>query len=414
MINNYSLNLPRWLAPATESCVGLSMQAFSDKISRPLSITTIAWRILAALTVTLSSIADLVIWAAMTITVYSALVNDLAHIVNLIATLAIPILSIGILFGYSIPSDFFRYTWSAFRCYSYNYELRGDDPEAERAARKLLKSHCPQEILNSELRTTAMYRRENVARILLEGRADPNAKNHLGETAVSLAAAEKNNSEVLKLLIAHQGNPSDGLEEAVSDLCLSNVKVLLKHGGETSSGLPLAVLGIRNWRHRRPATRIGVESDEDRIYRLEHNSHPRFRSLALTKAIIRQLINARMPCRPDHLTELNAFVNAVEEENGYGYEEAIFKWINEEQQNPFRVVLKNWIAEIYLPDPFQHPTTQNRVRENRKIMVENIKLMVPFVIKARGEFTEKCCKAIAEANHCLPIDLARLIAQYVY
>lgn len=60
---------------------------------------------------------------------------------------------------------------------------------------------------NTALHTAAAYGREDLARILLDGGADPNSRNHSGATPLH-AAAEKGTAKVLRLLVSRGADPN--------------------------------------------------------------------------------------------------------------------------------------------------------------------------------------------------------------
>lgn len=419
--------LPTILRPSIDSCAG-SVSNFFDgecQLSRARynCIVSIALRIVTLLAVTLFTIADIALWTAMTITVYPVCYLGRNHFINLISIVAAPILTLGLLFGFSLPVDLDRRFFSAFSCFkkhpwNENYitvvrrrirEGNLGQEERERALTDAINN------LDSITRERDLIE-ENI-KLLLETRINPNAQPG-GWSVLGSACGVVHNSRVVKMLLDKHADPNFGgedlyagypLERAVENLSFRSVKLLLQRGALPNAHKRIhpivrAILGGRSfylgWE------KIGIG---------ERNS------LASTRAVIKLLIQTEEIIIPPQCIEKIEKLSNVLHQNINSEEsvarEAIHEWVESVKHDaePILILFRKQIQSGYLENDFTNPAFQVHFRRSRENLLNNIKVTIPIVIQAKKQIIEKYIRMIRESNFLSEQrDLPRLIAEYCY
>lgn len=456
MVSNNTLPLPSWLSPSVDIPSGAVVKGFAPKVTQSLRggsfvscITTIAFRILAVLAVTLAVAYTLILWSMATVLVYPIIYVKGEHLINLISNLALPILSLSMLFGYTLPLNYFRRRGFGLACHNdqkfwngfYGANIRGVQIEGVEAARSMLKSSANKAELAGALNSAARLKHEDAVKVFLdEGHLDPNVSDDTNgmnipsmpnlvvdqpfRNALTAATESKHNSRIVKILLDHNASPNvpeeaggrTPLNCAVINLSFLSVKYLLRAGALPntpsgwSSATPMALAMLGNLGHDFKKITVG---------------DPQGRSLASTRAIIKLLIHTEAfnGCR-EHFESLSSFAKLLNEpytkENRVATDTALKTWVDDNSEaqvkNTFTFHLHKYLDSVITDS--DDVAKINRKQQRRQTLAHNISVTIPMVIKAKQEVIEKYVRALFEANFMKANDgdrgILRLIAEYCY
>lgn len=429
-VNAHIINLPSFMQPSAESYVGSYLEEmepiFADRVD------SIAKRILITLGALIVSIVDVIVWTFMTITVYPAYRIGKDHFINLIALVAMPILSFSLLFGYvpqvsqtrdSVLSlcsgneiNIERYPDNTA---SANYVLR----KANTKRKKMLGIH-----------TAAIYGKKHIANALLKSmKADPflaqwvNSRKTPLHTAISgIVYNTFDDRTVVDTILSYNINPNN-IYNGITPLTLASgsgldieVDKLLKKNADPNmkddlyrTAIIAALFGIKFYgtTHDLPDAKDTVP--ESTIITAQDRKNKR--SAEASTRVIQLLINAEVVCNDEHLNELDGFITAAKEKD----EKAIKTWLdaedavqNLENRNPFRIFLKR--EERWLQKGLE---AQWANFSNNPLIVipKNIGLLTPIVKKEKDGVIERraiVIDATGYLNHVRP--MSRIISEYCY
>lgn len=460
MNNVLTINLPYWLEPTTNSFSGAAISLlrerscnFLDSYVNPTlgdRIKEVTIRALIILTIGLCTAVDLCVWSIMTITVIPAFLAGRSHFINLISFLAIPVLSLGILVGYTTSVNPFRTSHSII-CGCWMRSMwgnnLGENDDGKGYAERLINSNVTKQCMQAGLRHEAGKGHHIAVEMFLKEKTEINVLDKYGHTAL-INACESGNPRIVQLLLDHQADPNlTGKDKDHPLFCAVRSKnpfivaSLLNNAANphiyyANKITPLITLMMgESWLgpfqyhrdhypdyNRNDAQKIKIEA-----YYSNRNK------------AIEALVEAEVECDSKHLDDvetglLPALKEADEKGNLSGNIASINNWIDQEEhiqpmnRNPFRNYL-NYIdlsyynrqqLTTYPHDNISPEYAVKIIQENRKALYTNFLAIRPIIENAKRNVIER--RRIILLSHGYFNDdkgngersISLIISEYVY
>lgn len=428
-MDHLTIKIPYFLEPTIESFGGIGILTLQsdfniNPVRRPnesfrnYTIKLIFKRAIAVLSLLICNALDLAMWAVMTVTIIPAYSLGRQHWINLISFLALPILSFGIMGGYTPRINYAKKSHSTIcSCLEGVDKLNLSKDGGKGDVERFIDINPSKEEFQRELVKAASVGHYKAVEMLLKQKLDLKI-SRIGTIALSYAIRNCQ-SRVVELLLTHQIEPDqDSLSHATLSLSPISVIHLLNHGANPNFENP-------HKSHLVTLMMAGLLIDET------------YWSYHVQKGdAIRALIMAEAECLTEHLEEvekelLPALTESNAKQYAIGNAHAINAWIIGTSgaaqplchPNPFRSYLQQ--SDLQLDEGiFTNPPNSIfaydplYIQQNRKVFAQKFPSFKAVIIQAKHEVAERRYQALIDLDYFPTTiqvkELARLISEYVY